>query len=584
MAMDGLQPYFLTFMGMAWSMLLPAAPRLLTGAGVFPVMNDTTTAVINEIMADPTPVVGLPDAEWIELYNAHTLSVSLKGWKLAVGTTLRTLPDSTLNPGTYAVVCASKSAAGLQPFGKTVVLSSLPALRNSGNRISLTDGSGKTVDVVDYSDTWYRDARKKQGGWSLERIDPARSCGQQSNWCASTNPRGGTPVNRNSVYSENRDTVKPEIISVTTLSKTEASLLFSEPMDTLLLNVTDNYRLNGDDKTSVKILHSKATSVHLSWDIPLTENIPYQLHLLRLTDECGNPLQQQTVEIEWITLFPGDVVINELLFNPWPGGADFVEIYNNSAKHINPEKLMLASRNPDQQLTKIVSLKQAKQTLKPRTFLAVTTDTAGISAFYDIPCKNCLEKVPSLPAMNNDQGTVVLLSDSLTILDEVRYDEKMHHPLLYDTEGVSLERVNPALPSNDRQNWHSASSMSGFATPGYRNSQLDTPLPRKENVTFEQTAFSPDNDGFNDELIIRCSMEEPGWVANCHVFDINGTLVYQLLNNALMAAEETFLWNGEDPTGRLLPPGPYVVVLELFNINGKTSHYRKGIVLTCRQK
>lgn len=83
--------------------------------------------------------------------------------------------------------------------------------------------------------------------------------------------------------------------------------------------------------------------------------------------------------------------------------------------------------------------------------------------------------------------------------------------------------------------------MSGFATPGYRNSQLDTPLPRKENVTFEQTAFSPDNDGFNDELIIRCSMEEPGWVANCHVFDINGTLVCQLLNNALMAAEETFL-------------------------------------------
>ena len=45
--------------------------------------------VIDEIMADPSPQVGLPSNEWIELNNTTTFPINLQGWKIsdATGTT-----------------------------------------------------------------------------------------------------------------------------------------------------------------------------------------------------------------------------------------------------------------------------------------------------------------------------------------------------------------------------------------------------------------------------------------------------------------------------------------------------------------
>ncbi len=269
-------------------------------------------------------------------------------------------------------------------------------------------------------------------------------------------------------------------------------------------------------------------------------------------------------------------------FNPWPGGNDFVEILNVSAKKIDAGKLMLAGRDDDNLLKSPVSLKSAAINLLSGEYLTVTTDTGGIFPYYLTPCRECIRQVTSLPAMNNDRGTLVLLSDSGKILDEFSYNEEMHHPFLYDREGVSLERVNPALTTSAPGNWQSASSEAGFATPGYRNSQFSENPSQQNKVTFEQTAFSPDMDGYNDELFIRYSLDKPGWIATCRVFDLNGRQVFQVLNNGLMASEGTLTWNGEDETGSLLPAGPYILLLELFDTEGHRDSYRKGVVLTRR--
>ncbi|MEO6219095.1 MAG: hypothetical protein ABIO81_01615, partial [Ginsengibacter sp.] len=39
--------------------------------------------LIDEIMADPTPQIGLPNNEWIELRNTSSFAINLQGWKIA---------------------------------------------------------------------------------------------------------------------------------------------------------------------------------------------------------------------------------------------------------------------------------------------------------------------------------------------------------------------------------------------------------------------------------------------------------------------------------------------------------------------
>ncbi|PLX11190.1 MAG: hypothetical protein C0597_15490, partial [Marinilabiliales bacterium] len=57
--------------------------------------------VINEIMADPTPAINLPEHEYIEIKNASEFDINVKGWKLKTGTTIKDFPDHIIDSGAY---------------------------------------------------------------------------------------------------------------------------------------------------------------------------------------------------------------------------------------------------------------------------------------------------------------------------------------------------------------------------------------------------------------------------------------------------------------------------------------------------
>ena len=39
--------------------------------------------VIDEIMADPSPSIALPNNKWLELKNTSTVAINLQGWKIS---------------------------------------------------------------------------------------------------------------------------------------------------------------------------------------------------------------------------------------------------------------------------------------------------------------------------------------------------------------------------------------------------------------------------------------------------------------------------------------------------------------------
>lgn len=279
-------------------------------------------------------------------------------------------------------------------------------------------------------------------------------------------------------------------------------------------------------------------------------------------------------------ILPGDVVINEVMFNPKENGCDYVEIYNNSSKTIDLKRLKLASRTDDLELTQIYQLTGSKQLFEPGRFLALTKDTAGVFPYFSIQCKSCFLQMEKFPSFNNDEDFVVLLDDNLNVIDELHYTDKMHHPLLAGEEGIALERVSYTESTGDFLNWHSAASVAGYGTPGYKNSQGETAEIIQPEVTFSPESFSPDFDGYNDEYKIEYKIPKPDCLANISVFDAAGRFVMKLANNEILGREGKFTWNGEDQTGQKQKLGAYVVLVEIFSLTGESWHFKDGVVLT----
>ncbi len=200
-----------------WSVAVPAQPG---------------DVVINELMPDPDPVVGLPNAEYVELFNTTAdQTFDLTGWKITDGSTTGTLPAVQLPPGGFVILASTANAALFTSFGTVVGVPSFPSLNNDGDPMQLWDAGNATIDVVTYSSSWYSDPAKISGGWSLERIDPFTPCSGAINWAASIGVLGGTPGSPNSVFAVLIDTVPPTLTQVYVVDSVTVDLLFSEAMD-----------------------------------------------------------------------------------------------------------------------------------------------------------------------------------------------------------------------------------------------------------------------------------------------------------------------------------------------------------------
>lgn len=281
-----------------------------------------------------------------------------------------------------------------------------------------------------------------------------------------------------------------------------------------------------------------------------------------------------------VIILPGDILINEVLFNPFPDASDYVEIYNNSTKEISLNRLFLASRDGDLELTQIYPLSTSRTKFLPGNYLALTKDTNGVFPWFTIKCKDCFLQMPKFPSFNNDEDYVVLLDENRHVIDELHYTDNLHSPLLADEEGISLERISFQKETNEPKNWHSASTASGYGTPGYTNSQVEIENVHEPVVTFSPQSFSPNFDGYNDEYKIHYELEKPGYIANAWIFDSVGRLVLKLAQNEILGTNGDIKWSGENETGQRQKLGVYVVMLEIFSTNGKVHRFKDGVVLT----
>src|SRR6478736_1676663 len=94
-----------------------------------PIQAQRYGVVIDELMADPTPQIGLPNSEWIELKNTTSSPINLSGWKIAdTNGSSGGMPGFLLKPDSLVIVCSSNGMAALSVFGPTITVTNFPSL------------------------------------------------------------------------------------------------------------------------------------------------------------------------------------------------------------------------------------------------------------------------------------------------------------------------------------------------------------------------------------------------------------------------------------------------------------------------
>jgi flagellar hook assembly protein FlgD len=153
---------------------------------------------------------------------------------------------------------------------------------------------------------------------------------------------------------------------------------------------------------------------------------------------------------------------------------------------------------------------------------------------------------------------------------------------LGNKEGVSLERLNPSLPTADPSNWHSASTASGYGTPTRKNTQAKEQGNQLSGISIEPKLFSPNLDGFQDYVQINYLFDQPGTVCNITIYDASGQLVRSLVRSHLCGISGTFRWDGLNQLNQVQYPGIYHIMVEIFNTSGYRKKYRHSVALVHR--
>lgn len=523
--------------------------------------------IINEFLCDPTPTVSLPEVDFVELYNKSDKVFNLEGWSISDANSSGTIDAHWLLPNSMVVLTNS---AFVDDFENAIPVTGFPNFNNSGDAIILKDSTGFVLNEIHYTDDWYQDEDKANGGFSIERINPNHPCSGASNWRASDHIFGGTPGSYNSVFNTTPDTQAPSLLSVTAEDDYQIEVLLDEAVDSLVLT---NVICEFSPELSVDSIIVTGTESH-QFTIVTAESITtstvYEITVNNANDCWGNVATLNGTFLLPDEVLPGDLLINEILFDPESGGKDWIELYNNSDKVLDTYGWELANFTNDS-ISNHETIEQHYY-LQPGTYIFLSEDTNSVQLQY--PFHGIGRSLQTdLPNYNNGAGSVIVIANN-EIIDRVDYQEDWHFSLLESTKGKSLERLSFSEGSNKSDNWHTAAETVEFGTPGRVNSQYISAV-NSGSFELNDDVISPDNDGFQDILAMSYQLEKEGMVGTLAIYDQQGRLIDYVFRNELLSPDGVATWDGTDQVGQKVKIGVYIVLFEAFDQDGSVIYTNK---------
>jgi hypothetical protein len=444
--------------------------------------------------------------EFVEIFNlSETESVDLTGWQISDGEGADGIVDYQdgliLAPGQFALILDASyfdnsgnydhliPASGLILTIDNLTFGSRGFSNSTAETISLIDENGEVVSQYTYS-------LGNEMGFSDEKID-LQGPNTVTNWSNST-VLLGTPGAINSVSPLARDlAILPEDLTLTPqIAKAGGAVTVSAIVRNAGIETVGDFEviifedLNGDSLVGAgealaepfafaDMLESSDSTVFTL----VYENVRSGRHLIaaRIEFALDRNLDNNFASSELRVEFDHrSVVINEIMYSPSEGEAEWIELLNRSTTSVDLTQWMTSDVNTGNRAILPGSL-----VLEPKDFAVFAQDSSFLTLF-DAP-SNFFIIPTNWPVLNNDFDSVVLYDLTGLVVDQVDYSENWG-----GERGISLERINPGLASNDGSNWSSSTAFLG-ATPGQPNSIFTEVLPPAATLNIEPNPFSPDD-------------------------------------------------------------------------------------------
>lgn len=530
--------------------------------------------LITEVQADDTPLNNLPQAEYLELYNASTQLLDLAGVQIKDATGTGRLPASLIKPGEYVVLCGTTSVPKFSGLtGRKVLgIASFPTLNSEGDKLLLLNAKGAFVHRFFFNSSDYSPFSQWTSGWSLEMIDPANPCDERNNWAISASPNGGTPGLENSVKASKPDQTAPKLLRATVPSSSEFQLDWDELADSISLAATEITISGNYSIVERRFKPGDFSSLILQVEPEIRRNEIITLTAGPVQDCAGNASPTSSVQIARPS--PADSaswILNEILFDPKTGGSDYVELKNVSGNYLDVAELQIAN---DADAKTIVT----ETYPVPPGGLVLLTNSKSLT-LRDYPRGNGDRFIEmSLPTFSGDSGTVRLLGPGNKVWQKFFYSDKMHAAILDETKGVSLERITPGLPVNDAASWQSASTESGYGTPGLENSQSRDFDP-DDSFSADPKAFTPNGDGNKDFTLFSLSTTKKGLIGNLKIYSADGFLVRNLAESSNLGTQSVWKWDGRTDDGKLARMGLYMAIMETIELGGSVTYKKIPVAI-----
>lgn len=513
---------------------------------------------ISEFMSDPSPSVGLPEVEWIELVNTSSRAMDVKNICISDPSKRAKLPTYILQPKAALFICSAHMCS-LFHIENCIEVTVLPSLNNNADSIFVWANDTLLLDYVHYDIAMLEKGYKSDGGYSIVRNNISESCLFLQELKFSDDLTGGSPGIAPVFVHPPPLTFNAQIISDTEVElKINGSIMLnqnfiSNPLSMLsMVNQSSRYEMN------YLFTFTHTFEAGKAYECTIDSIIT-----------CKN--LQQSVYVTIPLIYPkvaqkNDVYINEILYNPTVGGVDFIEIYNSSAAYIQLGKCHLYNNSSNKISHMLLT---GNVVIAPYTYTVLTADTVILKQHYSNAKQHTLIQCKKLVPLPDGGGSLMLIASNGDTLDYIEYRDDFQNRLLRNSEGYSLEKINSTNPVFIPDNWTSSAVR---ATPGYENSQKAS-SDSHENKSFYCTPChaSVNLNGVNDFVLLHLNPLTQDAFGSIRIFGLNGDILANIFVNQLLSYENTFKWNGLKQNGEVLTDGIYVAVAEWWTSDGKVN-------------